>query len=257
MEKKLNSPKVPVTESSSFEKLMTACLEKKTPTKKGTTKKPLKEKVVKKSTILEEFADEFDSDFKDDFESDMPDIQDDVLVIVDPEMDPEDVKDAAAEAQAIIDGTEEGEIPSTDKYIDDFTYTCPRCGNTFPSEQELSEGDACPVCDDTPEAFVMVGQIKEADVEAEFADEFDEEEPKEKKKPIKFGRYFSFHEPDLLDFNILKNQAENPEKTKREKGYMVEIIKEETIYSGSQNILRKYVEYRVLSFKKNKTNGGF
>ena len=87
--------------------------------------------------------------------------------------------------------------------------------------------------------------------------EEEENESKEKKKPIKFGRYFSFHEPDLLDFNILKNQSENPEKTKREKGYMVEIIKEETIYSGSQNILRKYVEYRVLSFKKNKMSGGF
>jgi hypothetical protein len=99
--------------------------------------------------------------------------------------------------------------------------------------------------------------LEERTNEDEVEDEFDEEEPKEKKKPIKFGRYFSFHEPDLLDFNILKNQAENPEKTKREKGYMVEIIKEETIYSGSQNILRKYVEYRVLSFKKNKTNGGF
>ena len=52
--------------------------------------------------------------------------------------------------------------------------------------------------------------------EDEAEDECNEEEPKEKKKPIKFGRYFSFHEPDLLDFNILKNQAENPEKTKRE-----------------------------------------
>ena len=150
---------------SKFEATMIACQKSKALTEKKkskATKRTVKES--KRRRLHEE--DEFDPE-------DIPsDVVDDIMVIVDPELDPEDVE-AMDELQEIIDETPEGEVPTTDKYLDDMVYTCPVCGNNFFSDTELSEGDECPVCGETPDAFILVGDIAESD-SAEVEDEVEE-----------------------------------------------------------------------------------
>lgn len=100
----------------------------------------------------------------------MDDVVDDVVVVVDPEIDAEEIDSVATELQDIIDDTPDGEVPTTDEYVGNYTYGCPICGTTFFSETEMNDGDECPVCNNTPNGFVLVGQVVSTD-EAEVADE--------------------------------------------------------------------------------------
>ena len=160
--------------ASSFEKVMNACLESKRVARanaaksKNTIKKSIKEskKVSKKRALKEsdELTDDLDETYDDNDPDVVDDVADDIMVVVDPELSSdEDVSDAAAEAQDIIDSTPDGEVPSTDEYVGDYTYTCPICGNTFFSEVEMSDGDECPVCAEMPDGFVLVGSVESAD----------------------------------------------------------------------------------------------
>lgn len=171
--------KYDLNSASIFEKTMSACLEakranavKKQPTSKKAAKKNNKtiNEAVKRRKVTE------DEDVLDDAEADlytddttMSDTVDDIVVVVDPELDTDEVDEFVDELQDIVDGTPEGETPFIDDYVDDFTYTCPICGNTFFSDNEMSSGDACPVCGDTPTNFVLVGSVQspEADTEDE------------------------------------------------------------------------------------------
>lgn len=175
--------------ASIFEKTMAACLESKRTAQKATSKR-VTESVKKPAKKLRE-SDEIDAELGIDTVADdvMDDVVDDIVVVVDPDLDPEEVNDAAAEAQDIIDGTPEGDIPSTDEYIGDFTYTCPICGNTFFSEVEMADGDECPVCGDTPNGYVLVGEIAPND------DVVEEEEV----------------EDDIIDDDIIDDDVEDVE----------------------------------------------
>ena len=139
-----------------FEKTMEACLESKKPaTKKGLKRNPKSVMEAKSRKRIHE-----SDDLEDDTPVyDTPEFVDDVVVVTDPEMTADDVASAGEEAQDIIDNTPDGEQPMTTEHVGDYTYTCPICGNTFFSENEMHEGDACPVCGDTPEDFVLVGSV--------------------------------------------------------------------------------------------------
>ena len=152
--------------ASIFEKTMAACLEsKKAPAskrvteKKSSMSKTLKKKITE-STLREEDEMEVDVDTDPvDDELTMGDVEDDIVVVVDPSIDEDEFTQAAADAQDIVDNTPDGDIPMTDEYIGDYTYTCPICGNTFFSDVEMGDGDECPVCGDFPNGYVLVGQI--------------------------------------------------------------------------------------------------
>jgi len=165
---------------SIFEKTMRACLESKKATK---TAKKLKES---RRVVEDEFSDEFtDIEIDDTSDNDaiMPGIDTDVVVVVDPNnVDDGDYVDPAIAAAEIVDDTPDGEIPYTDEFIGDFTYTCPICGNTFFSDVEMHDGDECPVCGDTPNGYVLVGQVEATPAQEDEpttsanADEKDDEE---------------------------------------------------------------------------------
>lgn len=151
--------------ASIFEKTMAACLENK---RVNNGRKAINEsKKNKKLTESEELENP----------AEMDDIVDDVVVVVDPEVSEDDVTAAAQAAQDLIDGTPDGEIPSTDEHIGDFTYTCPICGNTFFNGSELHDGDECPVCGEFPSAFVLVGEVQEAEDESTAETDEVEAEP--------------------------------------------------------------------------------
>ncbi len=181
--------------ASSFEKVMQACYESKKPVAKktGTAKQRIAE--AKKPVAKKKFYEAEETDIIDDTEDadngSMDDVADDVVVVVDPEVDAEDVDTVAAELQDIVDDTPTGEIPTTDEYVDDYTYGCPICGSTFFSAEEMSEGDECPVCGETPNGFVLTGQVaaaedtdESADTEADIGDEdLDVDVPEEELEP--------------------------------------------------------------------------
>lgn len=171
--------------SSIFEKTMNACLEGKREAL-NTSKKIVKEESKKKTrrssnrrvneAIAKRYLREEDLYDEDDLESEvMDDVIDDVVVVVDPELDSDDIEGIASEMQDIIDDTPEGETPTYDEYIGDYTYTCPVCGNTFFSETEMTEGDECPVCGSLPDAFVLVGEVQSADDFVDDEDDFEED----------------------------------------------------------------------------------
>lgn len=170
--------------ASIFEKTMAACLEsKRVPTNakkklaesKKVVKKTASKKVnesVKARKLFEDndLGDELDDPAMMGMDDEvMDDVVDDIVVVVDPDISADEIDELGDMAQEIIDGTPEGEIPMTDEYVDDLTYTCPICGNTFFSDVEMNEGDECPVCGDFPNGYVLVGGV-EAPEEA-IADE--------------------------------------------------------------------------------------
>lgn len=148
-----------VNSNSVFENTMRACLE----SKKSIKNRPLAEKkVVKKSKRLKE---DEDIDIEDDQQEVMDDVVDDIVVVVDPEVSAEEFGEFAEELQDIVDDTPEDEQPVLDDYVGDYSYACPICGNTFFSDEEMHEGDECPVCNDVPTDFVLVGKVEDADTE--------------------------------------------------------------------------------------------
>lgn len=160
---------------SIFEKTMNACLEskrvasnKKTVAKKNS--KLVKESVKKTRLMKEELEDDelapepdmipAEDEMDDDI---MSDTVDDIVVVVDPELNADDADELAADMQDIVDNTPDDEVPTYDEYAGDLTYTCPICGNTFFSADEMNDGDVCPVCGETPTAFVLVGAVEAPD----------------------------------------------------------------------------------------------
>jgi len=176
-----------VGNTSIFEKTMAACLESKRvatnksnklsenkKAKKTATSKRVNES-VKKSRIKTEDEDEIvDPELDSEVDDTMDDIEDDIVVVTDPELDPEDIDGVASDMQEIIDDTPDGEVPEIDDYIGDYTYTCPICGNTFFSEVEMHDGDECPVCGDFPNGYVLVGEIASTD-DTEDGEDLDDE----------------------------------------------------------------------------------
>lgn len=152
--------------NSIFERTMMALQEAKKTNRKATSKvvkenvrrtAKSKKSLKKENEEIEDIDDEIVDTNVDDIDAE--NVSDEVVVVTDPDMDAEDYEDAIENAEEIIDDTPEGEQPTSDEYVDDFVYTCPICGNTFFSENEMSEGDACPVCGDTPEAYVLEGEV--------------------------------------------------------------------------------------------------
>lgn len=86
-------------------------------------------------------------------------IVDDILVITDPEVTSDEYNEVIDRAQELVKDTPEGDIPLDTDYLDDFVQTCPICGATFAEDHMLQPGDACPVCLDTPESFILKGKI--------------------------------------------------------------------------------------------------
>ena len=86
-------------------------------------------------------------------------IVDDILVITDPEVTSDEYNEVIDRAQELVKDTPEGDIPLDTDYLDDFVQTCPICGATFTEDHMLQPGDACPVCLDTPETFILKGKI--------------------------------------------------------------------------------------------------
>lgn len=165
--------------ASSFEKVMNACLESKrvakakTAKSRNTVKRTIESTRVPKKKFIKE------SDDLDNSEDIVDDVADDIMVVVDPEIDSDDTSSAASDAQDIIDSTPDGEIPSTDEYIGDFTYTCPICGNTFFSEVEMNSGDECPVCGESPDGYVLVGSVESTESVEDDEENLDIEDPVE------------------------------------------------------------------------------
>lgn len=98
-----------------------------------------------------------------------------ILVVSDPEITSEDFEEVADELQGIVDKTDAGELPYTDKYKGDYILSCPICGGTFVSDKLLENGeDTCPICCKVPDSFVVNGKI-EGEESVENKDDAQEE----------------------------------------------------------------------------------
>lgn len=125
-------------------------------------------------------------------ENDVDGIADGILVVTDPEISSEEFEEVADELQGIVDDTEAGEVPFTDKYDGNYILGCPICGGTFVSDVLLDSGeDACPICCKVPDNFVVNGKIESTNAvenKDELQDEIEdienqEESPVEEKGP--------------------------------------------------------------------------
>lgn len=105
---------------------------------------------------------------KDDTEvEDVEGLIDDVLVVTDPEITTDEYNEVIERAEEIIEETPEGDIPLDPSYLGEYLQTCPICGASFVEDHILEPGTACPVCYETPEAFVMVGKLQAEEEVAE------------------------------------------------------------------------------------------
>lgn len=96
-------------------------------------------------------------------DDDVDGIADGILVITDPEITSEEFDEVADELQGIVDKSDAGELPFTDKYKGDYILSCPICGGTFVNDTLLDSGeDVCPICCKVPDAFVVSGKIEDA-----------------------------------------------------------------------------------------------
>lgn len=105
---------------------------------------------------------------KDDTEvEDVEGLIDDVLVVTDPEITTDEYNEVIERAEEIVEETPEGDIPLDPTYLGEYLQTCPICGASFVEDHILEPGTACPVCYETPEAFVMVGKLQAEEEVAE------------------------------------------------------------------------------------------
>lgn len=86
-------------------------------------------------------------------------IVDDIMVVTDPDISIDGYEELIQRASEIVADTPEGEVPYSEDYIGKYLQICPACGNTFFTDEIIQPGGTCPVCNDTPEAFVMIGKI--------------------------------------------------------------------------------------------------
>lgn len=111
----------------------------------------------------------------------VPEVEDDYTLVIDPELDVDEFEDRMEDAAETLESGESFD----DSYIGDMVYLCPVCGATFVSEDELEDGDLCPVCHVATD-YVVKGEIAEPEevkeekveeVEAELDEiPFEEEE---------------------------------------------------------------------------------
>lgn len=163
---------------SKFEATMIACRSILKENKK-VNKKAIKNESITRKIESGEYDPEIDDEIEieDVVDDEVEGVTDDILVVTDPELDPEEMDTQIDELQDIVDETPEGEVPTIDDYVNDLVYTCPICGNNFFSEVELQNGDTCPICSEVPDAFILVGDVQ--DPEEALADENDKEAPVE------------------------------------------------------------------------------
>ena len=105
---------------------------------------------------------------KDDTEiNDVEGLVDDVLVVTDPEITTDEYNEVIERAEEIVEETPEGDIPLDPTYLGEYLQLCPICGGSFVEDHILEPGTACPICYETPEAFVMVGKLQAEEEVAE------------------------------------------------------------------------------------------
>lgn len=113
-------------------------------------------------------------------EDDVDGVADGILVITDPEITSEEFDEVADELQGIVDKSDSGELPFTDKYKGNYILSCPICGGTFVNDTLLDSGeDVCPICCKVPDAFVVSGKIEDASnvvEKEEVQDDIEQEE---------------------------------------------------------------------------------
>lgn len=93
----------------------------------------------------------------------VPDVEglvDDILVVTDPNINGQEYNELIDRAKEIIEDTPEGQIPSDPSFLGQYAQRCPICGSTFIADHIYESGAECPVCYDTPEAFVVIGQLQ-------------------------------------------------------------------------------------------------
>lgn len=113
-------------------------------------------------------------------DEDVDGLADGILVITDPEITSEEFEEVADELQGIVDKSDAGEVPFTDKYKGDYILSCPICGGTFVNDTLLDSGeDVCPICCKVPDAFVVTGKIEDAGNVAEKEEVQDDIEQEE------------------------------------------------------------------------------
>lgn len=179
----MKNTKKNVTQMSKFEATMIACQRAKAQAlKESGAKKISKPKATKKSIneskkvvhkaqnkkvenavrrrrMVED--EDYDPEVDD---ADLPDdTASDAVIVIDPDLSTDEYEDNLDDLQAIIDETPDGEVPSTEEYVNDFVYTCPICGNNFFSDVEIGEGEECPVCGEEVDEFILVGGVESPD----------------------------------------------------------------------------------------------
>lgn len=93
----------------------------------------------------------------------VPDVEglvDDILVVTDPNINGQEYNELIDRAKEIIEDTPEGQIPADKSFLGQYAQRCPICGSTFIADHIYEGGSQCPVCYDTPEAFVVIGQLQ-------------------------------------------------------------------------------------------------
>jgi len=163
------------TMNAIFESTIRACQSNKD--SKVSKKRSLKESKVlpKNNKKLKEDIDEIEVKEKE-TEVEPEGMTDDIVIVTDPELDTDNFDKVISAAQQIVDDTPEGEVPMSDEYVGDKVYQCPICGNNFFSDEDMTEGDACPVCGETPDGFVLNGEVEEADKADDDKEDKEDEE---------------------------------------------------------------------------------
>lgn len=180
-------------------------------------------------------------------EDDVDGIADGILVVTDPEISSEEFEEVADELQGIVDETEAGEIPFTDKYEGNYILGCPICGGTFVSDVLLDSGeDACPICCKVPDSFVVNGKIESTDavesqdeLQSKIDDIENQEEPVKEKEP---------NIPETLDKdeNLLDNEEEETplkgESKKMVGKKLTEEIRKDSIWATASDTISYLVD---------------
>lgn len=140
-------------------------------TKKPTPRRRVRRKMTesRKSQVMKRKSRKLKEDIDEEEEIliDEPEVvEDDYTLVIDPELDVDEFEDRMEDAKETLEGGESFD----DSYIGDMVYLCPVCGATFVSEDELEDGDLCPVCHVATD-YVVQGEI----AEPEEVDEVEEE----------------------------------------------------------------------------------
>lgn len=95
-------------------------------------------------------------------EDEVDGIVDDVLVVKDPDISSEDYNKLIDKANEIQEGTPERELPYQEDMINQYILRCPICGSAFLSKEVLTNEDECPICNEQPNEYIVVGKVASA-----------------------------------------------------------------------------------------------